>query len=229
MGENTESAPYDVGVIHGRFQVLHHDHLRYLLAGKALCRHLVVGVTNPDPTLTRERSADPHRSRPEANPLTYYERQALVRAALGETGVPAAAFTVVPLPINFPELYRYYVPLDAVFFLTIYDEWGREKLGQLRSLGLKTHVLWEVPPEQKGISGSEVQRRMTQGEPWKSLVPDAVAALLETWDVPARLRRPSEGTHRPSPSPDRGISGAVLSEGYQASRPVGERSGNRRK
>ena len=86
MASDQDTAPYDVGVIHGRFQVLHNDHLRYLLAGKDLCRHLVVGITNPDPSLTREESADPHRSRPEANPLTYYERQALVRAALGEAG-----------------------------------------------------------------------------------------------------------------------------------------------
>jgi nicotinamide-nucleotide adenylyltransferase len=41
---------YELGVIHGRFQVLHNDHLRYILAGKELCRHLVVGITNPDPT-----------------------------------------------------------------------------------------------------------------------------------------------------------------------------------
>jgi glycerol-3-phosphate cytidylyltransferase-like family protein len=33
---------YDVGVIHGRFQVLHNDHLKYLLLGKALFKHLVV-------------------------------------------------------------------------------------------------------------------------------------------------------------------------------------------
>jgi len=39
------------GVVHGRFQVLHNDHVKYLLAGKARCRHLVVGITNPDSPL----------------------------------------------------------------------------------------------------------------------------------------------------------------------------------
>ena len=42
------------GVINGRLQVLHNDHLKYLLAGKKRCDHLVVGITNPDPTLTRK-------------------------------------------------------------------------------------------------------------------------------------------------------------------------------
>lgn len=100
-----------------------------------------------------------------------------------------------------------------MFVVTIYDDWGREKLGQFRSLGPRTHVLWEVPPEAKGTSGSVVRRRMAQGEPWKPLVPPAAAALLEAWDVPARLRRQGEGTRRPSPNSDRGIRGDLLRGG----------------
>ena len=60
----------DVGVIHGRFQVLHNDHFEYLMAAKSRCRHMVVGITNPDPSLTRSDPADPQRSSPGANPLT---------------------------------------------------------------------------------------------------------------------------------------------------------------
>jgi len=176
------------GVIHGRFQVLHRDHLKYLLAGKARCRHLVVGITNPDPTHTREESDDPRRSRPEHNPLTYYERQWLVRRVLAEAGCSLEEFSVVPLPINLPELYGHYVPLDATFYLTIYDDWGRRKRERLESLGLRVEVLWERPLAQKGISGSEVRRRMAAHEPWHDLVPTAAAELLEAWDVPARLR-----------------------------------------
>ena len=118
--------PWEVGVIHGRFQVLHNDHLKYLLAGKALCRHLVVGITNPDPWGTRPESADPARSDPLANPLTYYERYRMLQAVLQARGITAESFSVVPLPINLPERYRFYVPLNAVFFLSIYDDWGRQ-------------------------------------------------------------------------------------------------------
>ena len=53
---------HELGVIHGRFQLLHNDHLKYLLAGKQRCRHLVIGITNPDPTLTRADPADPART-----------------------------------------------------------------------------------------------------------------------------------------------------------------------
>ena len=180
-------AVHPVGVIHGRFQVLHNDHLRYLLAGRDRCRHLVVGITNPDPTHTRAESADAKRSDPAANPLTYFERQAMVRAALTAAGTDPADFTVTPFPVSFPELYRFYVPLDAVFFLTIYDEWGRRKRAYFEELGLAIEVLWEVAAKDKGLSGTDVRRLMAAGGDWESLVPPAVAALAKAWGLPARL------------------------------------------
>lgn len=179
---------HDEGVIHGRFQVLHNDHLAYLLDGKSRCRHLIVGITNPDPRLTADDPADLHRSRPDANPLTYYERQELVRAVLGEAGLAAGEFTVVPFPINFPELFRHYVPLTAVFFVSIYDAWGRRKLERFRDLGLRTEVLSERPREKKGISATDIRACMAAGEPWEAWVPPAVARLMRAWDIPGRLR-----------------------------------------
>jgi nicotinamide mononucleotide adenylyltransferase len=178
----------EAGVIHGRFQVLHNDHLVYLLAGMALCRHLVVGITNPDPLLTRNEDADPKRSDPAANPLTYFERYLMVRAVLEEAGIEPSRLSVVPFPINIPELYRYYVPLDALFFLSIYDEWGKRKLEYFRSLGLMTHILRDVSREQKGLSATDIRRRMACNEPWENQVPPATADLMKRWDIPRRLR-----------------------------------------
>lgn len=177
------------GVIHGRFQVLHNDHLNYLLAGKERCAHLVVGITNPDPILTREDPADPQRSLPASNPLSYYERYLLLQAALTETGLQGGEFSVVPFPVNLPDLYRHYVPLDAVFFLTIYDAWGERKLKHFESLGLRTEVLWRRKPEEKGLSGAFIRKKMGSGEPWEHLVPQSAARLMKTWDIPGRLRK----------------------------------------
>ena len=185
--ENTTTILAETGVIHGRFQVLHNDHLVYLLAGMALCRHLVVGITNPDPHLTRDEFADPKRSNPAANPLTYFERYVMVRAVLEETGLESARFSVVPFPINIPDLYKYYVPLDALFFLTVYDDWGKRKLEYFKSLGLATHVLREVSADQKGLSATDIRHMMRQNGPWEHLVPPAVFNLMKKWDIPGRL------------------------------------------
>jgi|PlaIllAssembly_1097288.scaffolds.fasta_scaffold426424_1 nicotinamide-nucleotide adenylyltransferase len=179
----------ETGVIHGRFQILHNDHMKYLLAGKAKCRHIVVGITNPDPSLTREDPADPLRSLPLANPLTYFERYLMVQAALLEAELTSAEFSIVPFPINLPELYRHYVPMDSTFFLTLYDEWGERKLQHFRNLGLKIDILWKKPRDQKGLTSTEIREKMLRQEPWERLVPTSTAVLMKQWGIPSRLRK----------------------------------------
>ncbi|MHA1486610.1 MAG: adenylyltransferase/cytidyltransferase family protein [Promethearchaeota archaeon] len=155
-----KGTPFETGVIHGRFQILHNDHVKFLLAGKKLCDHLIVGITNPDPSLTKDHDSNPHRSTLIANPMTYYERYVMVRETLLENGLELSVFSIVPFPINIPELLKYYAPMDAVFFLSIYDGWGRQKKEYLEALGLKVHVLWEVSLEEKGLSGSDIRNSM---------------------------------------------------------------------
>ncbi|MBM4287143.1 MAG: nicotinate-nucleotide adenylyltransferase [Deltaproteobacteria bacterium] len=179
----------DTGVAHGRFQIFHNDHLKYLRAARARCRHLVVAITNPDPTLTRFDAADPGRSSPARNPLSYYERYRIINQALQEQGWRCADFSVVPLPINFPDLYRYYVPLAATFFLTIYDDWGERKLQMFESLGLTTEILWRRSLAEKGLTSSAIRRLLVAGEPWEHLTPPGVAEMLQFFNIPRRLQQ----------------------------------------
>lgn len=190
--KHTGNPLYDTGVIHGRFQILHRDHLQYLRSGKALCRHLVVGITNPDPLLTQEDPADPARSMPEANPLTYYERVVMIRTALTGAGVGLPEFTTVPFPINRPELYRFYVPLDAVFFLSIYDDWGLKKKDLFQKSGLMVHILREVTLDQKGLSATTIREAILNDQPWEHWIPPGVVALMKAWQIPERLKKQTE-------------------------------------
>ena len=140
-----------IGVIHGRFQLLHLGHMEYLLAGKARCRRLIVGVSNPDATVTRFSSASPHRSQPSSNPLTYFERYEMLRGSLLEAGVPREEFDIVPFPVNCPELLFNYVPREAKFYMTLYDQWSLEKKALLESLGI-THLKAVMGPSFGGMS-----------------------------------------------------------------------------
>jgi nicotinamide mononucleotide adenylyltransferase len=180
---------HEIGVIHGRFQVLHNDHMKYLLAGKSRCSHLVVGITNPDPYLTKADPSNPERSVRTENPLNYFERYLMMNAALTEAGLKHEEFSVVPFPINFPNLYGYYVPLHAVFYVTVYDRWGKRKVQLLESMRLKVEVMWAKPPTEKGLSGFFVRECMMKGEPWERMVPRSTAGLMKKWRIPERLRQ----------------------------------------
>ncbi len=177
------------GVVHGRFQVFHLDHLKYVLAAKEKCRHLIIGITNPDPSRTKADTADLNRSLPEENPLTYFERYSIIREVMLENGLDQVDFSIVPFPINFPELYQFYLPLDAVFYLTIYDDWGRRKREMFLSLGVNVEVLWTKSPEQKGISAREIRKRLAEGRQWEHLVPPAAASVMKRMGITERLGR----------------------------------------
>jgi nicotinamide-nucleotide adenylyltransferase len=157
------------------------------MSAKNKCKHLIVGITNPDPVLTKPDGADSQRSTTLANPLTYFERCTMIKNVMEDEGVNHKNLSIVPFPINFPELYRYYLPLKATFFLTIYDDWGRRKLAMFTEMGLKTEVLWDKPLSQKGIGASEVRHLMAENRPWEHLVPKAVERLMREWEIPQRI------------------------------------------
>ena len=164
-----------VGVVHGRFQLLHKDHIRYILAGKEKCEHLVIGICNQDKNLTAYSSANPHRSRPENNPFTYYERYQMIKGTLLDMGIRGNEFDIVPFPINYPDLIFNYVPYGAKYYMTIYDKWGEEKLKMLQEdLKLDVEVLWRVPLKDKGISASDIRKNIQEGKEWNQYVPNFV-------------------------------------------------------
>ena len=183
MGKNK------TGVIHGRFQGLHHGHMEYLLEGKNRCDFLFIGITNSDPRLTIENSADLKRSKPEENPFTYYERLIMVRDAMIEAGIRRNEFEIVSFPINYPELIQFYVPLDALFFITIYDDWGKNKLDMFRSLGVKTDLMWTRKLEERFTTGKEVRKLIAESQPWEHLLPASVSVYIKKNGLDLRIKK----------------------------------------
>lgn len=178
---------YKVGVVHGRFQLFHNDHLKYVLAAKKECDHLIVGICNPDKRMTLFTDANPHRSSDSANPFTYFERYEMIKGALLENGLSLEEFDIVPFPINYPEYLPNYVPMDAKFFLTIYDAWGVEKKEKLTSIGCDVEVLWHVNLSEKGISGTDIRNNIINGDPWDNVVPQFVYNYILTHQLDKRL------------------------------------------
>ena len=132
-----------VGVVHGRFQPFHKDHLIYVTEAFKRCDFLYLGITNPDAREMAFHATDPARSRDTANPLTFWQRAILIESALLDAGFPSDTFRIVPFPLNNPDLLQSYVPLNARFYMTIYDDWGRHKRDLLVSLGLDVEVMWK--------------------------------------------------------------------------------------
>lgn len=177
-----------IGVIHGRFQPFHKDHLKYVLAGFEKVDFLYIGLTNPDPSHTIEDYTDLRRSQMSANPCTYYERLLMVRNSLFDKGIDIKKFCIVPFPINLNSIWKFYLPQDAIYFLTIYDDWGEKKLQMFTEYGLETHILWRKSIEEKGFTGSEIRKSISLDKPWKHFVPNATYEIIKTFKIDERIR-----------------------------------------
>lgn len=69
------------------------------------------------------------------------------------------------------------------------DAWDEEKNKILRSLGLKTEILWRKKPEDKGITASWVRSCIATDHEWAHLVPKSVYRYLTEHDLDQRIKR----------------------------------------
>ena len=164
-------------MIHGRFQPFHRGHLAYLLDAASRCSRLFVGITNPDRSPVPAEPRSPHRHLAEANPYTYVERAAMIRAALSEAKVDLRRIAIVPFPLHDPSLWSRTVPPGMTHFVRIFSPWEAEKAARLRAEGFA--VIELAAPGSKEISGTQVRKLIAEGGDWRSLVPAAVAVFIE--------------------------------------------------
>lgn len=165
-------------MIHGRFQPFHLGHLEYLRGAAARSDHVYIGITNPDASHIREEHSDQQRHLLEANPFHYWQRQMMVDAVVMEESIPAS---IVPFPIDMPELWDAYVPREATQYLRVFSAWGATKLERLRSAGYEVVVLDER--RDKEISGVNVRAALRLGGDWQRLVPQSVAHVINQLDI----------------------------------------------
>ena len=181
---------FEAASAHGRFQPIHNGHLEYLLAAKARCRYLWVGITAYELDVSRLRSTD--RERPENNPLTYFERVRLITLALLDAGVKGSDFGFLPFPIEAPDKLPNFLPLRIPCFTTICEPWNREKIGILERIGYKVVVLYER--KEKSVTGKMVRNNIQAGgKEWEVLVPRAVIGEIINLDLARRLRELGAG------------------------------------
>jgi cytidyltransferase-like protein len=181
MTKLTDRPTIHYGVVLGRFQPLHLGHMEYLEAAREKVDQLVIGITNPDTATLIHDSADPRRSLGENNPFSYFDRHQMVTASLTELGWTCNDFVVVPAPINTPQEMKPYLPPPraTTVYITVYDAWGDRKADLMRKIGYSVSVLWRRERADRLTSGTDLRRAMRTGEPWRELVPGAVARYLD--------------------------------------------------
>lgn len=161
--------------ISGRFQPFHLDHLRYALAASERGETLVVAVTNPAGPREAASESAAHRSQLESNPLSFFVRQELILGSLMEAGLDPKRIRVTPMFLEDLDFARHFLPSGALHLLSDCDEWQHEKLKRLTGAGFRAEF---VIQHEKNMTGTEVRRRVKDGEPFEHLLPNFVAEYI---------------------------------------------------
>ncbi len=177
------------GLVYGRFQVLHYGHMDYILSSLEKCEHLIIGICNPEKELTKYSASCPHRSKLSSNPLTYYERMECIKGALLERGISASRFDIVPFPINFPEKIYNYAPMDAKYFIPVFELWGEENVKTFRDkLGVEVEVILKGTLEDKKDNATDVRKMIYNNEDWSKNVPNFVYKYIKEHKIDLRIK-----------------------------------------
>ncbi len=187
---NTCTKKVKTGLVYGRFQVLHYGHMDYILSSLEKCEHLIIGICNPDKELTQYSSVCPHRSKLSSNPLTYYERMECIKGALIERGILASRFNIVPFPINFPEKICNYAPMDAKYFIPIFEPWGEENVKTFRdNLGIDVEVILQGTLKDKKDNATDIREMIYKNEDWSKKVPNFVYKYIKEHKIDVRIKK----------------------------------------
>lgn len=163
-----------VGHIHGRFQPFHNKHADYAEWAAKQCDHLIIGITNADPSHVTKESSEPKRHKLKHNPFKYHERHKMIRKYVD--GAPFDnPVSIMPFPINIPEYWDEYAPRDAVHFVRTLEEWHDTKVNRFKSEDREV-VTQQVP---RVLSGEDIRDNMTENGEWRSDVPDPVADVID--------------------------------------------------
>lgn len=181
---------HETGVLLAEFAPPTLGQLAALLAAKETCRHLVLGVLSPEGSLEDGAGKGPGASESATNSLlSFDERHVLLRDLLDAEGVDPFAYSVVPLPLAQPVLYKFYLPQGATLFLPSEDDphFVRLAAGLAEEAQAEGFALVEIATSVPEFpSEAEVRARLMAGENWRELVPALVAERLTALGIPGR-------------------------------------------
>lgn len=156
----------------GRFQPFHRGHLHLLRQIAEAYEEVVIGVGSSQYSHTRK------------NPFTFAERHEMVRVTLEAEGMEGCTAVAIPDVGVHAQWVSHVLSLVPPFQAVFSHEPLTRRLFQ--EAGFR--VLDRPLLERELYSGTEIRRRMLEGEDWRELVPAPVAAYIEKIDGVGRVR-----------------------------------------
>ena len=163
----------------GRFQPLHKGHMDVILKCAEESDHLTIGIGSAQYSHTPE------------NPFTAGERYMMINKALRDEGI--GNYSIVPIEdLNrYPIWVAHVVSLVPPFRRVYSNNPLTKRLFQESGFEVRDSPLYN----RDVFSGTEIRRRIINDEEWRTLVPSAVAEVIDAIDGVNRIKQISSGVN----------------------------------
>ena len=162
------------GILIGRMQPVHNGHMQIIDSILEEVDEIIIGIGSAQ------------LSHSIKNPFTAGERVVMINQALADRGINPSQYYIIPIQdINFNALWVSHVKMLTPPFTKVYS--GNNLVKQLF---LEEGYEVRQPPlyDRLQLSGTEVRRRMIEGENWQELVPNATVNLIKEINGVERIK-----------------------------------------
>lgn len=167
------------GLMVGRLQPIHDGHMDVISRILEDVDEVVIGIGSAQLSHTTK------------DPFTAGERTMMITKALTENGIKSSKYYITPIQ----DVARNSLWVAQVKMLTPPFEVVYTGNCLVQRLFIEAGYKVTTPPlfNREVYSGTEVRRRMLEGDHWKKLVPASVADVIEEIDGVNRIRHVSRG------------------------------------
>ena len=177
-----------IGYFHGRFQPFHLEHTHVVQQALKSVDKLIIGLSNPfrqpaflDEAIRKDPAAanviNSKTRAPENNPWPMWARELMITEGLASLGVDTSRIMFVPNLSNSGIKTTEAVPPPELVTIFIVGKEAHNKVKQQQYLDEGYNII-SLDEYEFGGSGSEIRRRIRAGEPWKELVPEGTARII---------------------------------------------------
>ena len=168
------------GMVHGRFQPFHNEHLKYVLEGLNLSEKLIIGITNPESSEFTDEKSALHRNYISANPFTYFQRVEMIKYSLEYLNIPLQRVTITPFHLFDPNKWIHYLPKPKMVtqYIKVFSDWEKKKIQDFINYGFNVKIIDSNAT--KNITGTEIREKIINNLNWQDLVPKATYEIIKT-------------------------------------------------
>ncbi|MCA9253663.1 MAG: hypothetical protein KDA54_21255 [Phycisphaerales bacterium] len=180
-----ESLP-PLGMVHGRFQPFHHEHLEYVLHGITHSQKCLIGITQPDVRNISACETMPHRGTPEANPFSFDERVDMIRISLESLGIEDKYYEIMRFDIDGADetiptlLETTFKDEKPVQFVKVFGDWELSKIEVFKKHEFPIELLRDKDSQfsPKNVTGTLVRELISSERNWRDFVPAGTKAVV---------------------------------------------------